>query len=107
MVSVEDDGRRPTDKQLEVRAAIIDGEQLRFQTGDKVHAEYQLKTDANWQPKEIDLTKGKESSFGIYQLDGDNLKLCLNQRTTSERPQDWSAPAGSGRVLMVFKRVKP
>ena len=107
MISVEDDGRKLTDKQLEGRSIFVEGDRLRFRSGDKVLSEYTLKIDPTWQPKEIDLTKGKDTSFGIYQLDGNELKLCLTQKTGAERPDAWNASAGTGRVLMVFKRVKP
>jgi uncharacterized protein (TIGR03067 family) len=59
-------------------------------------------------PKQINF-KAKEGNLeikelGIYEFDGDSLKLCFSSR---ERPKEFSAKAGAspGRMLIVFKKV--
>lgn len=45
--------------------------------------------------------------MGVYQLEEDTLTLCVAD-PGSGRPKDYSAAAGSGHVLSVFRReVKP
>ncbi len=48
---------------------------------------------------------------GIYELDGDSLTICLTNlqvlaNVQAEESRDFSAPKGSKRILMVWKRVK-
>jgi len=55
--------------------------------------------------------KLKEPFKGIYALDNDKLTLCSAWITESgvskEMPKEFSAPEGSGRLLLTLKRVKP
>ena len=44
---------------------------------------------------------------GIYAQDGDTLKMCDNAPNPARgRPEEFAAKAGSGYVLLTFKRVK-
>ncbi|MCE9533351.1 MAG: TIGR03067 domain-containing protein, partial [Planctomycetes bacterium] len=106
MVSLEDDGRKLMPMQLEGRHIVIEGNSLRFMTGEKTHGRYTFKINSTWLPKEIDLQTGKDASLGIYHLDGNTLKLCLNQKPSAERPEYFNAANGSARVLLEFKRGK-
>jgi hypothetical protein len=47
-----------------------------------------------------------DTSLGIYELDGDDLKLCLSV-TTKERPTEFSARPKSGHGFEVLKRERP
>ena len=47
----------------------------------------------------------EESAKGIYQLKGDELKVC-HSRPGGDRPQDFTAGKGSGNFLIVLKRAK-
>ena len=47
-----------------------------------------------------------DTSLGIYELDGDDLKLCLSV-TTKERPTEFTAKPKSGHGFEVLKREKP
>lgn len=66
--------------------------------------------DATKKPKSIDyqmtegLTKGKKQ-LGIYEIDGDTVKFCF-ATPGGERPTDFTAKAGSGRTLSVWKKDK-
>jgi uncharacterized protein (TIGR03067 family) len=65
--------------------------------------------DATQQPKTLDMTptagpdKGK-SILGIYQLDGDTLKICAAKPETA-RPKEFKE--GKEAVLLELKREKP
>ena len=59
-------------------------------------------------PKSFDLhfEEGPEkgnTSFGIYELDGDTWKICLTTRG-SERPKEFAAPPGTGIALETLQR---
>ena len=86
--------------------------------GDKFHYsvelpgfdfEFAYKLHPEQQPRAIDLQltqtadkKGVgERTFGIYALDGNNLKICHND---TSRPTDFNAEEGSRNVLIVLKR---
>jgi len=61
-------------------------------------------------PKTVDLTvtegadKGK-TALGIYEFSDDTRKVCVAM-LGKERPTEFAAPAGSGYILAVLKRVK-
>lgn len=66
--------------------------------------------DPTQTPKTVDLkiTQGAGSGdvvLGIYELGEDTRKVCLGQ-AGKERPTEFSASAGSGRVLALLKRLK-
>jgi uncharacterized protein (TIGR03067 family) len=45
---------------------------------------------------------------GIYALDGDTLRTCDNGPNLDKgRPAAFAAPAGSGHIVITFKRAKP
>ena len=66
--------------------------------------------DPTKKPKTIDMkfTEGPEkgnTSLGIYELDGEDFKLCLTI-TAKDRPTEFAAKAKSGLGLEVLKREK-
>jgi uncharacterized protein (TIGR03067 family) len=71
---------------------------------------FTYKLDPSKKPAEIDLSptageiKGKVFP-GIYELDGDSLKLCRNQ-PGQKRPNEFVSNKGSDEVLLILKRVK-
>jgi uncharacterized protein (TIGR03067 family) len=91
---------------------------LRFTADKMIAVERDEKHEATYKlgprrtPPAIEITpddgpsKG-EQARGIYQLDGDRLKICLTLEAGKEPPTDFSAPADSGRVLLTLERIKP
>jgi len=65
-------------------------------------------------PRRIDFknTRGSYAGktwLGIYELDGDTLKVCDNApglESKKSRPEQFAAPADSGHVFVSFKRAK-
>jgi uncharacterized protein (TIGR03067 family) len=61
--------------------------------------------DSTQYPKGIDLmTRDKKDGLGIYRFDNDRLVVCISDPTESKRPTEFSAKAGSKRMLMVLQR---
>jgi len=78
------------------------------QTEDGLNLEYKL--DPTKKPKHINTTHeldpGKPiSQLGIYELDGDKLKLCL-EAADRGRPDKFETKAKGSAHLMILKRVK-
>jgi uncharacterized protein (TIGR03067 family) len=69
-----------------------------------------LKPDDSTSPKLLDLefVKLKRVLEGIYSVEGDTLKLCVNRQSegAKERPQTFATEGKSDLRLLVFKRVK-
>ena len=60
-----------------------------------------VKLDPSKKPAEIDITeRSKKVSLGIYEQNGDTLKLCFGEA----RPKTFESPEGSKSVYMVLKR---
>ena len=111
VVSLEIDGHK-TDEQDAKKITVVneaDGT-WRLEADGKVIARGTSEIDPTKKPKVIDLTetegddKGK-TALGIYELRDDERKVCY-AAPDKERPDDFSAPAGSGRILAVLKRLK-
>ncbi len=94
--------------------AIFTGDKLVLvaQPAGKKFLEFTNKLDATKKPKAIDLTitggtgKGKVA-HGIYELDGDTLKLCLPQDVDAARPTEFTSIEGARHVLFTMRRQKP
>ena len=56
-------------------------------------------------PKVIDLSAGKEMIPGIYELDGDTLKICFAE-DSKDRPTEFATKEDNRNRLMVLKRQK-
>ncbi len=70
-----------------------------------------FKIDPTMTPKTIDITmtdgSGKSvTQKGIYELDGDNQKICISA-PGKPRPTEFVAMPDSGRIIEVLKRAKP
>ncbi len=84
--------------------AVIDGKAVESGT---------IKADASKKPKTYSVTitgdfaeKGNTYN-GIFVVDGDTLKTCVNTNTGKEAPTEFATKAGTGHQLIVWKRVKP
>ncbi len=78
---------------------------------DQIEMEGTFQLGATKKPKWIDLTAKSPSSneerkmLGIYELDGDRLKICLNERSGGERSTDFVSQAGTPNdLLFILKR---
>jgi len=71
--------------------------------------EHRITLDPSREPKSLDATKttnNGKNSLGIYQLDGDEIKLCLPIGLRTDRPVDFKSTEGSNLVIMILKRSK-
>ena len=108
--SLEIDGVKLPEQATKSSRLVLQGD--RFTMTEAV-ATYKgkFKVDVNKKPKTIDLVfsegpeKGK-TNYGIYELDGDSCKLCIDMGA-KKRPKEFATRPGSGCGLEVLKRQKP
>jgi uncharacterized protein (TIGR03067 family) len=107
--SVETDGKKaPADFAARIQMRFDKGFlMVKGLFGDNREVACQLKLDSDKKPKTIDYTGlgTKQTVLGIYELDGDTLKLCIVTRER-ERPKEFKTEAGSNLTLLELKRVK-
>jgi uncharacterized protein (TIGR03067 family) len=106
MVSGRQDGKDAVvDPQSALRCTVR-GAKVTFLRAGQIVEEVTVKLDASKQPKEIDSTLvNKKVAAGIYRLEDDHFTLCYASAGKS-RPAEFSAKAGSGHSLSVWKRDK-
>src|SRR2546421_4017851 len=88
----------------------FDGENMVIQIKDREH-KGAFKLDAGKKPKQIDVTPsdGPEKDKvleGIYQLERDELKICIAHAPGTDRPKEFESKEGSERLLLTLKRDK-
>jgi uncharacterized protein (TIGR03067 family) len=67
------------------------------------------KIDTSKKPATIDMTaqggqRDGMTSKGIFEVKGDELKICIAFMPDAERPKTFAADAGSGNALVVLKK---
>jgi uncharacterized protein (TIGR03067 family) len=68
-----------------------------------------FKLDATQKPKALTFTSEEDANRVVaaaYVLDGDTLKLCVDEANIKERPKELASKDGTQLVLVVFKREK-
>ena len=89
------------------------GDKFTVKKDDKAILEGTFTIDATKSPAQIDLKVLKDyedewrgqTYLGIYQLDGDKLKLCCCEPSRDVRPGEF-ATKGTDFVMVVMERVK-
>ena len=103
--AAEVDGESALYPEVSVRLVVKGGKV--FYGGEELAG---LTVDATANPRTIDLEyrKPKKVVEGIYALDGDTLKLCVNRQAdgVKERPTDFTSKGKPNVRVLVFKRVK-
>ncbi len=109
IAQVENGTDAPPKRQENVRLRFA-ADKLIIREGDQKR-EATFRLDPARKPSTIELVpddgpnKGKKA-LGIYQLSGDTLTLCLTLQEGKDPPGDFTAKAGSGRVLLTLERIK-
>jgi uncharacterized protein (TIGR03067 family) len=105
IVSVTEDGKdRNESKDAHL---VFQGENLTLKARER-ERKATFKIDPKKKTIDIiptDRTRKEDLIKGIYQLKGDDLKLC-HSAPGQDRPKDFTAEKGSKNVLAVLKRVK-
>ena len=115
-VSIESDGKMVPEEKVKNVKMVIKDDTMNITTGGPGRqpppATYKL--DEKKKPKAIDITAGGRDGSGkktddvlqgIYELDGDTLKICLGL-PGKDRPTELSAKEGAKQTLYTYKRDK-
>ena len=91
-------------QRLALRLRMLGGSQVEY-------ARLKVKLDPTTSPKLFDITVGDGIQKGavmegIYELKGDEFKVCAKV-LGNERPTEFASPEGASVVLVIFKREKP
>jgi uncharacterized protein (TIGR03067 family) len=108
--SSEAGGKELPAGELKGLIVIFEGDKHTVKKGDEVIQVGTQKLDPSKSPKTIDVTmaegpnKGKVM-LGIYEIDGDTLKVCFDPQG-KKRPTEFKSAPGSENFVNVHKRVK-
>jgi uncharacterized protein (TIGR03067 family) len=110
-VFIEAAGQKVTDEdKIKTRKLSTKGDKYTLKVGDET-VRGTIEINPTKKPKTIDVkpdsgsNKGK-TLLGIYELDGDNLKICL-ALPGKDRPTALVTAAEDRQQLVVYKREKP
>jgi uncharacterized protein (TIGR03067 family) len=94
----------PVDRLKDAVREFQDGKySLTPKTGDSIDGVVTL--DKTKTPKTIDLDVNGRILKGIYELEGDTLKMCYNL-TTEVRPTEFVSKPDSGTIVVIHRRDK-
>ena len=107
--SSEAGGEKLPADQLKELVLTFEGDKHTVRKGDEVLQTGTQKLDLSKSPKAIDVTvtEGPNKGavmLGIYEIDGDTLKVCFDEEG-KKRPTEFKSASGS-QTLVVHKRVK-
>ncbi len=109
-VSLEIDGGTMPAPMTAHSRMLIDGDRFRMESPEANYdGVFTLDVEADPPQIDIEFVEGPEAgnwSYGIYELDGDNLLLCLGL-TGAPRPKRFATTAGSGHALERLRRSSP
>jgi len=110
LVAMESEGRSLDPGEFEGWCCVYEGDRLTLKAGDEVRRRGIVTLDPTRSSKAIntwDLDGPFEDQTvpGIYELDGDDLKLCF-ARPGQKRPTGFTTKSGTGFLLVVYKRQK-
>jgi len=114
IVSAERSGEKLPEEPAKKMRVVIKENTLTVQEGEGPKAggeKAAFKVNPATKPKSLDITPAKRDGskiekktvLGIYELDGDTLKLCW-RKEGGERPAKFATEPKSGLVLFVLKR---
>ena len=90
---------------------LIEADKISVREKGKVQERMTFKIDPAKKPRAINFThtdgpNKDKVDYAIYQLNGDTLKICVNEKSGEARPTEFASTAGSSHSLVLLKRAK-
>ncbi len=104
IVSGERGGEVTPADALKDATVIFAGNKFTAKINDRTR-EGTFKLDPAKKPKTIDVTIDDKDGLGIYELNGDNLKISFNP-PGDERPADFRTKEATRQMTLILKRAK-
>ena len=106
----EQGGKQMPDEDVKKMKVTIKAGMMTIDTGTRQES-VTMSIDATTKPKGIDLRRVKggneQVDHGIYELDGDELKICWGEEKTADRrPEEFKTTKDLGGRLLILKRTK-
>ncbi|MHC4179235.1 MAG: TIGR03067 domain-containing protein, partial [Planctomycetota bacterium] len=98
------------DELIRTTKVVITQDAFKFLGEHVVDVAYQYQLNPTSSPKIIDLKAGSKIALGVYELAGDQLRVCAlpafsHSTEKPQRPKAVWAEYGSGKELLVLKRI--
>jgi uncharacterized protein (TIGR03067 family) len=111
VVSATSKGEKVPAEDIADLELVIEGDKINVREKGRIQERMTFKIDPGKKPRAIDFThtegsKKDKVDHAIYQVDGDNLKICVNEESGGARPTAFASNAGSTHSLVVLKRAK-
>jgi uncharacterized protein (TIGR03067 family) len=111
VIELTEKGEKIPAKELEPVEVVMLGTKMTVNDEGKLRDEITMKLNASKKPKTMDLhyTKGKfagKVERCIYHVEGDTLKICVNEKENGERPAEFASTKENEFAVVVLKKVK-
>ncbi len=111
LVGLEVNGEAVPEAKLQGTTLVIKGDKYVTHVKGNKH-ETTIEVDPGKKPKAIDMyfpdgTNAPKLSKGVYELDGDTLKVCRHQTPGEDRPSQIGSWPNTNLFVVTWKRQKP
>jgi uncharacterized protein (TIGR03067 family) len=108
LVAMEVEGKAVPNEKLVSARLTISGNTYTLVSNKKQH-DVELKLDPSKSPKEIDMTfldgpNTDRVGTGIYEINGEKLKICRSLDPQDERPKDFKTEGKTSYFVMTWER---